>query len=273
MTGAFQRNPAITTLAVLAMVLIVALALEVAFTGKDAADAPPKRAVPAEAKLMPPVAQVVPEQAYPETADRPLFVPTRRPAPQVAAVAAPAFQRGQFTLQGVIVAGGSKTALLREKTNGRIHRLETGKDVNGVKVLQIDTAAVTIGMGDEQEVLPLTTQRAPAAAPGQSAGMPGSAPVVASQGPFAPPASGFPTPGAPAQPGMGQPGVPPRLPQGPQSLSASSAPFPPGPQTVPANPAATAGAAPPPGGDAAAMPMTPEELLARRRARRAQQNQ
>jgi hypothetical protein len=218
----------------------------------------------------------VPEQAYAETAARPLFVPTRRPAPEVATAAAPAFQRGQFTLQGVIVAGGSRTAMLREKANGRIHRLETGKDVNGVKVIQIDTAAVTIGMGDEQEVLPLSVQRPAAGAPGTPGSIPPQA--FAGQGPFAPPASGFPAPGTTPQ-GTGQPGIPPRPSQGAQSLSAGSVPFPTGPQNIPVNPVATPGSATPSGSAAPpaaandATPMTPEELLARRRARRAQQNQ
>lgn len=268
MTGAFQRNPVIIVLAVLAVALAVALALEVGFTGREAADAPRKRSAPAEAKLLPPLAQVAPEQAYAETAARPLFVPTRRPAPEVAVAAAPAFQRGQFTLQGVIVAGGSRTALLREKTNGRIHRLETGRDVNGVKVLQIDPAAVTIGMGDEREVLPLSVQRTAVAGVPIAVAAP---PTPAGQGPFGPPPSSFPAPGAPAS----QSGGLPRSPQGPQSLSAGSVPFPTGPQTSAANPAGTSNAASPDGAanPANAAPMSPEELLARRRARRAQQNQ
>jgi hypothetical protein len=269
MNAAFHRNPALIVLAVLASVLAVALALEVAFTGRESAERQAKRTVPAEAKLLPPVAQVVPEQAYPETAARPLFVPARRPAPEVATAAAPAFQRGQFTLQGVIVVGGSRTALLREKANGRIHRLETGRDVNGVKLLEIAQTAVTIGMGDEREVLPLSVQRGtPPAGQAVAAAPP---PGFAGAGPFAPPtaASAFP------QPVPGQPGGPPRLPQGAQSLTAGSVPFPPAPPGMPVNPAATANVAPPAGAanPANAAPMSPEELLARRRARRAQQNQ
>ena len=260
MTGTFHRNPVIVALAVLAALLAAALALEIALGGRVAADSAPRRAVPGEAKLLPPLAQVSPEQAYAETAARPLFVPTRRPAPEVAVAAAPAFQRGQFTLQGVIVAGVTRTALLREKANGKIHRLETGKEVNGVKVLQIDPAVVTIGMGEEREVLPLTVQRA------GPPGAPGAAPppfATAGQGPFAVPASGFP-----------QPGAPPRLPQGAQSLGAGSVPFPTGPQP-PANPGASPNVAPPAGAanPTGTAPMSPEELLARRRARRAQQNQ
>ena len=271
MTGAFQRNPAIVALAALAALLAAALAVELAVTGRHAEDAPARRAVAAEAKLLPPLAPVVPEQAYAETAARPLFVPTRRPAPELAAATAPAFQRGQFTLQGVIVVGDSRTALLREKANGRIHRLEAGKDVNGVKVLQIDPTVVTIGMGDEREALPLSVQRAAGAQPA-----PGGAPAQAAvgQGPFAPaaPASPFPQPtGAP-------PVFPPRMPPGAQPPGAQppgNVPFPTGPQVSPANPPAIPGAAAPAGtpGVADAAPMSPEELLARRRARRAQQNQ
>lgn len=268
MTGTFQRNPAIAALAVLSALLVAALAFEVVLGGRDASVAAPKRTVPAEAKLLPPLAQVSPEQAYAETAARPLFVPTRRPAPEVAVAAAPAFQRGQFTLQGVIAVGAARTALLREKSNGKIHRLEAGRDVNGVRVLQIEPAAVTIGMGDEREVLPLSAQRP--GAPGQPTTAAAPQPTAGQQGPFPLPAtaSAFPSPVP------GQPGAPPRLPQGAQSLSAGSVPFPTGPQTPPSSGGVPAAALPP--GIAnpnESVPMTPEELLARRRARRAQQNQ
>lgn len=271
MTGTFQRHPAIVALALLAAILLGVLALEFALSGRETAVGPPRRTVPAEAKLLPPLPQLVPEQAYAETAARPLFVPTRRPAPEVATAAAPAFQRGQFTLQGVIVVGGARTAMLREKANGRVHRVEVGRDVNGVKVIQIDPAIVTIGMGTEQEILALSVQRP--GAPGQPATAAAVPPAaLTTQGPFAPPptASAFPTPLP------GQPGVPPRLPQGAQSLSAGSVPFPIGPQMPP--PGSSGGAptaAVPPGvaNPNESVPMTPEELLARRRARRAQQNQ
>ena len=42
-----------------------------------------------------------PEQAYPETVARPLFIPTRRPAPEAPVAAQGALQKGQFVLQGV----------------------------------------------------------------------------------------------------------------------------------------------------------------------------
>lgn len=250
MSGWLQRNPLIAALALLTVGLIIALAIEVGLSAREPSAAPPKRGTASEAKLLPPVPAVAPEQAYAETTTRPLFVPTRRPAPELAAAAAPAFQRGQFTLQGVIIAGGNRTAMLREKTSGRIHRVEAGREINGIKVVQIDPHGVTLGVGDEREAVPLVVQRPAAGTSGGAA-----PPTAAMPGPFpgAPSAS-------PAQP-SGQPqAVPP--PSGGQPLTAGGPAFPTGPRQPTGAPA-----------PAAAAPMTPEELLARRRARRAQPNQ
>ena len=250
-----QRNPLIAALALLAVGLAVVLALEVALVEREPSLAPAKRGMAAEARLLPPVAAVTPEQAYAETTTRPLFVPTRRPAPVLAAAAPPAFQRGQFTLQGVIVAGGSRTAMLREKSSGRIHRAEAGAEINGVKVIQIDPQVVTLGVGDEREVVPLVVQRP---ATGTAAAVP--PPAAAMQGPFGPPASAFPA----RPPNQPQPVPPP----GGQPLTAGGPAFP------TASGGQVPGAAAPPGtAQPATAPMSPEELLARRRARRAQQNQ
>lgn len=253
-----RRNPLIAALALLAAGLAVVLAVEVGLMARTPTVVPAKRGTAAEAKLLPPLAAVSPEQAYAETTTRPLFTPTRRPAPELAVAAAPAFQRGQFTLQGVIIAGGNRTAMLREKTSGRIHRVEAGREINGIKVVQIDPQVVTLGVGEEREIVPLVVQRpGTGAAPGTVAPPPAAA---ATQGPFAPPSSAFPArPSNPPQP----------LPPGGQPLTAGGPAFPTGPG-MPGSPAAAGapGTAPP-----AAAPMTPEELLARRRARRAQQNQ
>jgi len=255
MSGWLQRNPLIAALALLAVGLAVVLALEVILVERTPSLAPAKRGMATESRLLPPVPAVAPEQAYAETTTRPLFVPTRRPAPAVAASAPPAFQRGQFTLQGVIVAGGSRTAMLREKSSGRVHRAEAGGEINGVKVIQIDPQVVTLGVGDEREVVPLVVQRPGS---GTAPAVPPSAAVM--QGPFGPPASAFPQ----RPPDQPQPVAPP----GAQPLTAGGPAFP----TAAGQPAP--GAAAPPGtAQPATAPMTPEELLARRRARRAQQNQ
>ena len=267
-----RRNPLALVLALAAIALVAVLAVEVAVGPGDAGEVASKRGMAPDAKLLPSVAAVSPDQAYAETTARPIFVPSRRPAPPVQTVAAPAIQRGQFTLQGVIIVGDNKTAMLREKSNGKIHRVETGREINGMKVTQIDPTQVVIGIGDELEVLPLTVQR-----PGAVAGAPGGPPgaQAAAGGPFAAPAPASPFPAA-------QPGQP------PAAAAAAAGPgfarpggavpgFPGAPAANPTSPAAPGAAPGAPGSpnnpQATTAPMTPEELLARRRARRAQQNQ
>ena len=258
MIALLRRNPLIAFLGAVSIVLAAILLAELAVLGGDRSQVGARRAAPAEAKLLPPIAPVAADQAYPETTTRPLFIATRRPAPEVVAAAASTFQRGQFTLNGVIVAGGSRTAMLREKANGRVHRVETGGEVNGVKVVQIDPTSVLLGVGDEREMVPLVVQR-----PGATPGQPGAPPPTAAltQGPFGPPTSAFPAPVAGAAP-PGAPGQP----FGASGMARSAQPQP-GAPGAPAAPGAT------PNPQGAAAPMSPEELMARRRARRAQQNQ
>lgn len=258
MSGWLQRNPVVAALALLTAGLVVVLAIEVGLVARPPSVAPAKRGMAAEARLLPPVAAVAPEQAYAETTTRPLFVPTRRPAPDLAVAAAPAFQRGQFTLQGVIIAGSNRTAMLREKTSGRIHRVEAGREINGIKVVQIDPQVVTLGVGEERETVPLVVQR-PGAGAAASTPPP---PAAAMQGPFAGPSSAF-----PARP----PGQPQAAPPGGQPLTAGGPAFPTAPPGQ--SPGAPAAMTAPGAASPAAAPMSPEELLARRRARRAQQNQ
>jgi hypothetical protein len=257
-----RRNPLMAVLGLLCIVLAVAVIAELATPGSSTHAAAAKKVAPAEAKLLPPVAFSSVEQLYPETAARPLWIPTRRPAPTV--VAAPAsFQRGQFVLQGITIAGSTRIALLKEKASGRIHRVEQGRDLNGLQVAEVQPETVTLVQGGEREVISLAVQRP--AAPG-TPGQP--APAAQSGGPFAsaPAAPGAPAPAPPAIPGI-PPGVPP--PGAPPSPSPFGQPLvaptvSPGPLTPGvANPSATTVPQ-----QATTAPMTPEELLARRRARR-----
>ena len=247
-----RRNPLIVALAALCAVLAVVVAVELATIGRSPAAAPRKVAA-GEAKLLPSVAAVSPEQAYPETGARPLWIPTRRPAPPAAAQQA-SFARGQYILQGVTIAGGTRIALLRDKTSGRIHRVEQGKDVNGIQVAEVDAEKVTLAQGSEREVLELRVQK-PAAQ-----GTPGATPPVAAvdTGPFGPSAlaTGAPAGGAPIA--RATPATPGPMP------TTRPAGAPPTPVTAPAVANPSPGAVP----QQTTAPMTPEELLARRRARR-----
>jgi hypothetical protein len=234
-----RRNPLVAFLAVLAIALAAVIAAE-AFLGTHAASrvAPGSRAAPAEAKLLPPMAVASAEQAYPETAARPLFIPTRRPAPEAPAAGKNSFQKGQYVLQGVIAVGDNRVAMLREKSNGKIHRVQAGNDMNGVKVAQIEPEQVTLTVGTDREVIPLLVQKGPAGkeTPGSAAGLfPAQHEPTAAANP-----AGFP-PHVPGQPFAAPPPLQPGQTSNPLMRPQEAAPA----------------------------ALTPEELLARRRARRA----
>jgi hypothetical protein len=260
-----RRNRLIAALAVACAILLAAIGVEFATLSGGTPAPPPRKVAAAEAKLLPPIAQAAPEVLYPETGARPLWIPTRRPAPPPVVQQA-SFTRGQFILQGVITAGPTRIAMLKEKSTGRIHRVEQGREVNGLQVAEVENEKVTLAQGAEREVVELRVQKGAAtpATPGAPAapGMPGVPPAPGPQvsaGPFSPAASA---------PAAGGPNVPPPsaipglLPPGPMP-SRPGTPSPTTPAT--ANPAP--GSVPQPQSSA---PMTPEELLARRRARRNQ---
>lgn len=263
MIEVLRRNPIIAGLGVLCAVLLTIVIFELATASGAASGTVGRKAAPAEARLLPPLAAAAPEQLYPESVNRPLWIPTRRPAPPVEATRA-SFARGQFILQGVTIAGDTRIAMLKEKTSGRIYRVEAGRDVNGLQVAEVLPERVTLSQGAEREVLELRVQRA-AAAPGAPVSQP-----APTSGPFAPSAGAglsAPVPGSVPIP-TAAPAY--SSPFGPGAPHAAGGPMP-SPPTAPGsspgvvNPSAT----PVPQGTTAA-PMTPEELLARRRARRNQ---
>jgi hypothetical protein len=262
MFSILQRHPLAIALTVAAAILLAIIAAEVGLGASLRAQVtgiPVKRAAPFEAKLLPAQQVAQAEQLYPEVTARPLFTPTRRPAP--AAAPPSTYTPGQFMLQGVIVVGDARTAMLREKSNGRIHRVEAGREINGIKVSQIDREAVTLTQGSDREVLTLQVLK-PGAVP-----LPGTPPQAGSAiGPFGPAVPGSANPASGGVPGAQAPApAPPAAPPVPQSpgmvLNAPNPLAAPAPGTNPAAPAVNTS------------PMTPEELLARRRARRGQQSQ
>jgi hypothetical protein len=259
-----RRYPILIVLAALAVTLAAVVAFELVRGvggGEPLGSRPVRRAAPFDAKLLPPLPSLPAEQ-YAEFAARPLWVPTRRPAP--AAAAPSTYTPGQFVLQGVIVVGNTRTAMLREKSNGHLHRVEAGKQLNGITVAEISPDSVTLTQGADREVVPLLVQK-----PGATPGAPG-VPVVPPQAQFGP-APTMPTP---------PPAVPVPSPAAAPSGFFQSAPAATAPAPVPATPAVPGAVTPPQGGQPQASadpnalnrPMTAEELLARRRARRGQQN-
>jgi hypothetical protein len=267
MTDLLRRFPLVSALAVLAAVLVAVVAIEfVAGSAlrERAAGGSAQAAAPVETKLLPQIAVVNPDAEYAETTSRPLFTPTRRPAPaQAVAASGGAMVKGQFILTGVTIVGENRIALLREKSSGRVVRVEQGKEVNGITVAQIEPERITLSQGGDQEVVGMLVSKA-AAVPG----MP-TAPAPSAAGPFASSAApAQPNPAArPAPPTpqstpvfVQQPGTAPPPPVNPNTL------FGPRPGGLTPMPDPTTSQTP-------VAPLSPEELLARRRARRTQQTQ
>jgi hypothetical protein len=237
MRALFQRQPLIGALAVGCALLVATIGIETGFGTRlnpSIPAVPGKPAKPFEARLLPPFDAPNPEQAYPEMAARPLFVPLRRPAPTPEAAPKETMKRGQFILQGVTTAGDTRIALLKEKATGRIVRVEKGHEVNGMRLAEVKPESVTLEQGKEQEVLPLQVVKPPPAA-------------IAPAGPFGAGAQAGVFGGGAANPALRPPAAP------------------------PAPPAQHANPQPPTMPQATAAPLTPEELLARRRALRNQQ--
>ena len=266
-----RRYPLISALTIVAVVLAAVLAIEFASGASlrermAATTATPPAVV--QTRLMPTIPAVNPDQEYAETGARPLFIATRRPAPpQATAATQSAMAKGQFTLTGVTIAGPMKIALLREKSSGRVVRVEQGKEVNGITVAQIDPEQVTLTQGGDQEVVQLLVSKG--APTGTTPAIATSAPSAA--GPFgAAPADAAAVGANPAAraapPPVTQPAPPPGTPP-PPNPNTGFGPRPgglsPGNSFVPDPTTAT-----PPTSQAA--PLSPEELLARRRARRNQ---
>ncbi len=128
------------------------------------------------------------DPTYVAIVERPLFVPTRRPPPlppppdQVK----PAMRKGQFMLIGVILTKGKNIALLREIANGKVSRVEQGKEINGILVEKLEREKVTLKQWeDREEVVMKMAQPLQFPQPGQP-GMPalaGQPPVPSTTGP------------------------------------------------------------------------------------------
>jgi general secretion pathway protein N len=268
-----RRYPLISALGVLGVLLAAVLVLEARSTAalrQRVTGASASKPAAVQTKLLPALAAVNPDVEYAETGSRPLFIPTRRPAPaQATPTSVATMNKGQFTLTGVTIAGQTKIALLREKASGRVVRVEQGKEVNGITVGQIDAEQVTLTQGGDQEVVQLMVSKAGGGPPAVGPA-PASAPVA---GPFGPIVAPAPAPGAnPTQRAVAPPvaapapGTPPTPPVNPNTLfGPRPSGISPGPGPIPDPTTAT-----PP---TSAVPLTPEELLARRRARRNQQTQ
>ena len=104
--------------------------------------------------------------SHSETVNRPLFVPTRRPAPvPVVEVAKPRMQRGQYALTGTTVAGERSLAFLKEVNGGKSRTVKMGDTINGLLVAEVKPDRVRLTFGDEAEELVLRVAANPKMTP------------------------------------------------------------------------------------------------------------
>jgi len=160
-------------------------------------------------------------QSRQQTVERPVFVPTRRPAPPpvptAQEAAKPRMQKGQFVLTGTAVVEQKSVAFLRESAGGKSRSVRVGETINGLLVAEVKPDRVRLTMGEDSEELLLKVAAGPRTTvqPIQpvAAGGPGApgAPVAGQPGGPAAgggaPAAAAPGTGGPAQAPGAQPGV------------------------------------------------------------------
>ena len=103
------------------------------------------------------------ENAFKETADRPLFTPTRRPTAGNLAANAPVMKKGQFKLSGTSVSNDLTVAFLFETATGKTVRITKGKEINGMTLDVVEAGRVVLKLGEETEELTLRTAASPPA--------------------------------------------------------------------------------------------------------------
>jgi hypothetical protein len=136
------------------------------------------------------------EKAYTETVDRPLFVPTRRPAPPPPPPEPPKpkMRKGQFVLMGVVITPETSLALLREASGTVTKRVEKGKKIDGITLAEVEPEKVVLTQHGDREELGLKVQPSPKGTPAPVAGVPAGAGARPQ-----PAAAGAVTQGIPAQ--------------------------------------------------------------------------
>lgn len=124
---------------------------------------------------VPPFKLAAMEAILPETVDRPIMVPTRRPPPPPIApvAAAPSMVRGQFTLKGTLVSAEITTAYLFETATGKSFGVKKGDTIPGKNIIVAEVAnnSAVLKQGDDTESLELPRSSASPRNPFPQSGM------------------------------------------------------------------------------------------------------
>ena len=165
-----------------------------------------KLSAPLDTNLLPPfaLARLSPSgDGYRETVERPLFVPTRRPAP-AGSGAQMAMKKGQYRLAGTTVSEHISVAYLFETGTSKTFRVNKGADINGMTVDSVSATRVVLKQGDDTEELTLRISTSPRTPPPPPQQVAGGAPLPPGQSHGASPQAGVGSHVAP--PGFEPPG-------------------------------------------------------------------
>jgi hypothetical protein len=142
-----ERRVGVTLAGAIVLALALAMWPWLRPLGSATVDAASERPSAAVAGLaLPPLDQ------FRETAERPLFAPSRRPSATIAPAAAPL----GFRLDGVIIMGAQKRAIIKQ-ADGRTARVGEGDKIGEWVVRQIESDRVVLAAGERR--LELTPHR------------------------------------------------------------------------------------------------------------------
>jgi hypothetical protein len=113
------------------------------------------------------------DRKYPHTLGRPLFVPTRRPAPPPPPPPPPpkpTMQKGQFQMVGALILPETSFVWLRDVASGKTRRVEKGQSINGILVQEVAAEEVTLAQYDDTERVAMKVAPSPAGLPKPAAG-------------------------------------------------------------------------------------------------------
>jgi hypothetical protein len=116
------------------------------------APAEPARTVTPATDAAPRLPGLAPFATFAETSERPLFSATRRPAPATPMIGID----GRYRLQGLVIAGPTRHALIAPVAGGRALELGEGETVEGWIVTRIERDRVVLSSPAGEATLGLT---------------------------------------------------------------------------------------------------------------------
>lgn len=102
------------------------------------------------------------EKTYAATLERPLFVPSRSPAPPAPSAPSappPTMQKGQFQLLGTIMTDEMRIAVVKEISSGKERQIVQGFTINGLQLEMVEADRIVFTQYEDREEIRLKIQR------------------------------------------------------------------------------------------------------------------